>query len=228
MIIPKIIHFIFVQGVNEIHDIFLSNIDLVRKQNPNYEIKLWDKSIFLNYLDEIGDTETKNYFNRLNPNIYAMLTDYMRYVIIYNMGGTYLDLKSRPRKPLDQIIKPNDNIIFVYTENKENNYREYWIGVLISKPKELLYKLIINHVNNNIDNYDKNNIKLYRNKKNILNFSGPHTIIKVIDKFNLENPNYITIQTKEKRLFTLFGIKDYKKYYNATYYGNVKEHLVLF
>jgi hypothetical protein len=57
--------------------------------------------------------------DRINAPPYgAVRADLFRYLLMYKQGGVYLDIKSRPLKPLSEIVRPDDRYLLAQWENE--------------------------------------------------------------------------------------------------------------
>lgn len=99
--IPKIIHLVWLgKSSNKIK----KQIDRITKSCPNFEIKVWTLSNF--------DVSKFDYTQKaLEKGQYAFVSDYIRLWVLYNFGGTYLDLDVNIIQPIDLDFKKNDNFV---------------------------------------------------------------------------------------------------------------------
>ena len=236
--IPKTIFFLC-KDKNNISPELIENINFVKEQNPDYNLIIYDNKSFEYYYKKKDLNSFKNYYSKLNKNYGAMIADYMRYVLMYYEGGVYMDLKSRPKVPLNNFIdsKNNDMILFIWEQKGRDAFREYLNYFLISKKNNKFYKEIINQIHTNIDNYDPIRINLSHSRKNVLEFTGPRIFTEVFDYY-LKKQNYtknmdITIYNNEekKKLIQYSFLGNYhnhhKKIYKDKHYSKIKEHLIL-
>jgi mannosyltransferase OCH1-like enzyme len=83
--------------------------------NPEYEFKLYDdydlENLFLNAPEALRNT-----FFRINPKYGAARADLFRYYIIWTLGGIYMDIKIRCKKPFREWIYPEDECLLSYWE----------------------------------------------------------------------------------------------------------------
>tara|TARA_R110001599_G_scaffold351855_2_gene584927 strand:+ start:232 stop:891 length:660 start_codon:yes stop_codon:yes gene_type:complete len=216
--IEKTIFFI-TNDVDDIHVDFLNNVEFVKKQNPTYNVELYDFKRFEEYYKKINLEHYEKYYCKLNKNLGAMIADYIRYVLIYYQGGVYMDIKSRPKMKLENWINNNKNhVLFRWTTKAHD---EILIGFLSSKKNNEMFREMIDVIHYKIDNYNNNNINIKNTRINILNFSGPRIFTKVWEKHALEvNDNY-------HQYLIRVAIKDYKNKYNIPHYSKVFEHLVV-
>ena len=107
--IPKNIYRCYkdLEGINK----FVKVFNLTEERMPGY------KQIY--YTDELIDKYIKNNFseriykayNSINPEYGAAKADFFRYLIIYKEGGIYMDIKTGPKKKIDNFF-----------ENTKENY----------------------------------------------------------------------------------------------------------
>lgn len=172
--LPDLLHFIWIGS--KIPEKYIDNVLSYSKNNPNYIIYIWldnntldinnnnlDKlptNIQLHNIDEINLINEKG-FNLMTN--YGGKADILRYEIIYNYGGMYIDIDSRSKKSFDDIFyKP-----YVCIELKfYNNIQNAQFG--FSKKSPFLDFVIIT-LGKNIDYHLSNN----RNLNDILSISGP-------------------------------------------------------
>ena len=199
-LIPKIIHQTF--PTKNINSNIQNNINKLKELNPGYEYHLYDDNDIINFIKENYDDNILNTYNSINPEYGACRADYFRYLLMYEKGGIYLDIKSSCEKPFDSIIKPEDEYILTHWGNHEGNfnyrisywnkelnneYGEYCNWNIIIKEKHPLMKKIIDQVTNNINNYSIEEYGI--SKKGVLFLTGPVAYSKIIlnnkDKYNL-------------------------------------------
>lgn len=95
--IPKIIHYCWFGG-NPLPPLAQKCIASWKKHLPEYEIKEWNESNFdVNAIPYIREA----YAARK----YAFVSDYARFVILYEHGGLYFDTDVEIIRPLDDIIE---------------------------------------------------------------------------------------------------------------------------
>ncbi len=94
--IPKIIHYCWFGG-NPLPALAVKCIESWKKYLPDYEIKEWNEDNFDVYSNQYT---TEAYQARK----YAYVSDYARFLALYNEGGLYFDTDVEIIKPLDDII----------------------------------------------------------------------------------------------------------------------------
>lgn len=175
MAIPKIIHQIWFQGKTSIPK-HLQEYEITWKQNnPNFEHLFWDEKSINQLIDEINVDWIKETYNSFPLMIQKI--DFAKYIILYYIGGVYVDMDMKSIKPLDTLLELpsmkdkkvilsnltydfSQRIIFLMSghinvKNLVNN------GVIICEPKhEILFKTM--------EYGYKNKSNFFKNKSNFL------------------------------------------------------------
>jgi len=191
--IPKILHFIWV-GTNNIPEEYKTYINSWRKYHNNWKIRIWTDndltySNFLN-LDKIN-MSTKM----------AQKADIMRYEIIYNFGGIYVDCDFEAFKNIEKIIS-NCNF---FTCNGDHDCYDN---------KVITNAFFGASINNEISKKLKDNInKIDIGKKDVNEETGPFYFGYILnDNFK---DKYISIPP---RLFFPHTFNEYKNKTNIDQY----------
>ncbi|QHI96109.1 hypothetical protein GT348_07540 [Aristophania vespae] len=162
--IPKIIHQIGYNISN--FNPFYENINYIKYRNKDYDYKLWTKfgnnSVYKFIYDYYG-IEYVKLFEMINQDYGAMCADLARYMIIYAMGGVYLDLKSVITQPLNALIKAQDKLLLAKWESEGEVHPdlshvaggEYVNWFIASIAGHSLLRRVINQVLCNIALYDR-------------------------------------------------------------------------
>ena len=82
--IPNIFHFIWLGG--ETPDMYLANIDDWKRKNPLFEFMIWDDATAENLMKK-----TPKYKEYKESDNFGNKSDMLRYAILYEYGGIYLD-----------------------------------------------------------------------------------------------------------------------------------------
>ncbi len=115
--IPKIIHQTYF--TNQFSPEIKANIKKLKDENPDWEYRFYDDSDIQTFIKS-NFPEIIEIYNKINPKYGAARADLFRYLVMYKDGGVYLDIKSSLSKPLNEIIKPNDQYILAYWLYSEN------------------------------------------------------------------------------------------------------------
>jgi inositol phosphorylceramide mannosyltransferase catalytic subunit len=92
--IPKKLHFIWIGDESKKP---VKCIDTWMKKNPDYEVKVWGN----NQLQTVNWKNHRQLHDMLDKKDYAGASDVMRYEILYEHGGIYIDADTFCVKPLE-------------------------------------------------------------------------------------------------------------------------------
>lgn len=161
------------------------NIDAVLQMNPDFDYYLFSDETCATYINYNFPREVLDAFNTLKPGAYK--SDLWRYCILYKDGGVYLDIKYRTIEPLRNIIyRTPELFVKDYDNASSQGIKCFYNGVMISPPKNMIFKHCINEIVNNCK------FKLY--KMNGLDVTGPCLFgraMKVYKNSDWANPKFI-------------------------------------
>jgi mannosyltransferase OCH1-like enzyme len=217
----KQIFFIWLQGIKEIPEKMQENIEFVKEQNLDYVVRIIDLELFELFLKD-KPLYLSSYFAKLNKKCYAMVSDFMRIVLLYYEGGVYLDVKTRPKKPLRDFIKEDKSYVFYV-----DKWSEYCNNFLVCKRGSELYRHLIQEICQGIDDYvykyDKYTVA--KTKEIVVNLTGPKLLTKLVNTHNYNDlikiEGYLT-----KKYIQYSCVKYHHKHYES--YTKFKEPLILF
>ena len=193
----------------DLHPLVQKKIDFFKELNPEYSYNLYNDNDMDNFVNEHFNGEIAYYYNKLN--IIVAKVDFWRYLVLYKHGGIYLDMDSSIEKPLNELIKDNDQSI-ITAEGNPNMYVQW--ALIFSKGHPILKKtidLVISNIKNNT----------YPN--DIHSMTGPGVYTKAINQFHMEVFNneinhtqinhFTDIEYKTNNVsYRLYGI-DYNNYF---------------
>ncbi len=106
--IPKIIHQIWYQGVENIPNDYPNYSSTWKKYNPDYQYVLWDK----NMIETLIQQKFPFFMNKYHsfPKMIQKI-DSAKCLILYTYGGLYVDMDSECLKNIDNLL--NNEIILV-------------------------------------------------------------------------------------------------------------------
>ncbi len=213
---------------NDLNQDFIDNMDFVKKQNPSYKVRLIDFKDFEEYYKEKDIDSYNNYYCKLNKKIGAMVADYIRYNLLYYEGGVYIDIKSRPLIPLDELINDDDVARLIHWKHNQTKTwkREYSNAFIMFKKNDIIFKKVINKIHQNIDNYNSSKINFSHARKNVLSFTGPHLFTKVLDEEDLSHVRMIDNEERRK-VYRCNAVRDYVDKYSTPHYSKLREHLII-
>lgn len=100
--IPKIIHQIWFQGQNRIPEHLIDYQKSWIEKNKDYNYMFWDETSIKNLIDTLDVYWIKRTYNDLSLMIQKI--DFAKYIILYYIGGIYIDMDMKCLKPLDTLL----------------------------------------------------------------------------------------------------------------------------
>lgn len=123
--VPKLIHQCFF-GARTFTDELATNVASIKSLNPGWQHTIYDEEMMKKFiLDHYGET-ILCYYNRIDPKYGAARTDLFRYLLLYKVGGIYLDIKSTVKRPFDDFITPQDRYLLGQWDDPHNVDRAGW------------------------------------------------------------------------------------------------------
>lgn len=136
------------------------NVELLKKNNPEYEYKLYDDADCRKFIQDNYDEKVVNAFDSLIPGTFK--GDLWRYCVLYKKGGIYLDIKyncidniklSDFIKDDELFVKEYDNGGWEYINNNPQiNKTAVYTGLMVSRPNNEKYLKMINSICDNVKN----------------------------------------------------------------------------
>lgn len=127
--IPDSIHHVYINRQRRggsLPGVFVDHVNYLRDMNPGFLSRVWT-------LQEIGDavrtwygSEIAEYYSRINPRYPAAQADLFRYLLLYRMGGAYLDITCGLSRPLREIFSPDDGFVLSHWND---DLRSRFIGM---------------------------------------------------------------------------------------------------
>ena len=163
--IPRIIHQTF--GPGPLPEILRDNISNIKSMNPTWRHVFYDDTHVDTFIEESYGTDLLDYYNRIDRFYGAARADLFRYLLLYKVGGVYLDIKSTTRRPLDDVLHGNDRYVLSHWNNLSGERSGWGIhpelnGIargefqqwhIICAPGHPFLKAVIRQVLRNIDAY---------------------------------------------------------------------------
>lgn len=166
MLIPKIIHQTISIKENLNHSIE-QNLRTIKEMNGDWECRLYDENDRRKFISSTYDRRVLKIYEKIRPEYGAAKADLFRYLLIHEIGGVYLDIKSTTPRPLSEVIEPDDSYILSHWDNKpdgrnpgygiwkqfgvENEFQQWHI---MAAPKHPYLSAVIKRVLFNVENYD--------------------------------------------------------------------------
>ena len=233
--IPKIIYQTYIDEKEIPSDIIKCSKKKLIKNNPDYKYKFYNNNDIKKYILNNWGDKMLNIYESINKSYGAARADLFRYLILYDKGGVYFDIKSTCNKKLDKIIDSNDEFILCHWGDFWKNNSKPWSKVLNNdngefinwfiacKPKHIFLKKVIDNIVNKIINIKLNKIKV-RGKKDVLFITGPviysKTILDILRNKNIKNIKNIKIYKNFKLLGLVYSCQNHIKLFKNHYSFN--------
>lgn len=94
------------------------NVARLQELNPDWAYKLYEDAEMKDYIKQHLNPDDWQELEQINPKYGVVYADIFRYLLIYNEGGVYLDIKSTAKKPLSEVIKPEFKFVISQWPNK--------------------------------------------------------------------------------------------------------------
>lgn len=224
--IPKKIHQIYLQGFDSLDPDYVELIIKMKDINPEWTYKIYSEKDIMLYIKENFDSNILDSYKKINPIYPAARADFFRYLILYNEGGFYIDVKSFPSKPLDSIISNEDKFIVcqwdrekypTYGLHKEIDYvenGEYQQWNIMCEKKSPIMKDVINGVVYNINNYSI--FKQGVARKGVLRTTGPIVFTEKVYEYRRDEGVKIFSSNMEPGI-----VYSMKNHLLANHYSNI-------
>lgn len=113
-----------------------SNILKIKNLNPDWEYQLFDDSAIDAFIQEYYGNIILSYYKRIDSHYGAAKADFFRYLLLYQKGGVYLDIKSSINKPLSDFILEDDSFVLSFWDNLPGDDHE-GVGHYSALPPEI-------------------------------------------------------------------------------------------
>lgn len=164
--IPKIIHQTYHSKSlpYSLHE----NAEKIKALNPDWNYRFYDDVAIIDFIKENYDPLILCYFNKINPRYGAAKADLFRYLLMYQCGGVYLDIKSSLQMPLTEALNVDDCFVLSQWKDRHNYAYDKWGShseiqhipggefqqwYIASAPGHPFLKAVIENVLRNIDTY---------------------------------------------------------------------------
>ena len=181
--IPKIIHQIWWQGIDDIPQNYREYQITWRSNHINWDYMVWDKYKFEDLLHELDNP----FFDKLYQGLHYMIQkiDLCKYIVLYTYGGVYTDMDTISEKSLEFLIRGIYKSLIVSKLRIYDviNYKLINNGIIISSKKHDFYKYLFDEISSNMTR------KLYQNKDwYIMDSTGPLMFSRAVMYYIQESP----------------------------------------
>jgi autotransporter strand-loop-strand O-heptosyltransferase len=205
--IPRVIHQTY--KTNDLPTEISEVVQRLKDMNPTFEYKFYNDIDCIEFIKENYDEETLNLYLSINSNYGSAKSDFFRYLLMYKVGGVYLDIKSCTTKPLEEILLPTDEYLLTHWEGLDwADELKYYFGEfqnwhIICKPNHPFLKRVIEIVKDNIKNYIGGS-----DKYSVLRLTGPIAYSKgIIELISQHKKNSVDSPVREFLLENEIGLQ---------------------
>jgi inositol phosphorylceramide mannosyltransferase catalytic subunit len=121
--IPKIFH--QTHASRELPPEVVANVEQLKSRNPEWQYNFYDDRDIVEFIRHNYDARIQNAYSRLNPAYGAARADFFRYLLMYRVGGLYLDIKSGASKSFDEIVS-NHGYLLSHWDNGVHGTHPGW------------------------------------------------------------------------------------------------------
>jgi len=197
--IPRVIHQILI-GQTSVPPSITDNIARLKAMNPGWRHVLHGDDDIQAHIGTHFGAEVLKAYNSINPLYGAARADFFRYLLMFQDGGVYLDVKSGCARPLESFIAPEDELLLSRWKNQPGEKFAGWgahidDGVpselqswhIIARPRHPLMQAVIEAVLANLRTYSMR--KHGVGKFGVLRTTGPIAYTKAIEPLLAQHPH---------------------------------------
>ena len=226
--IPRIIHQTFYNP--ELPEALQKNVDQLKQLNPGWEYRFYDDAAIIEFIAANYPPEVLACFERIDPRYGAARADLFRYLLLYKVGGVYLDIKSTATRPLDAVLLPQDQFLLSEWNNDNDGYdvwgkhyelrgfggREFQQWYIACSPGHPFLRSVIDNVLANIDTYIPG---LHgTGKPGVLRVTGPIAYSLAIHRMLADHPHRLVDSQRDLGLeYTVLKQDSHKTAFKSHY-----------
>lgn len=227
MKIPQIIHQTL-SDKRHLPEEILKNIEYLKAQNPGWTHALYDDQDRQAFIREHYPREVLMAYCSINPLYGAARADLFRYLLMFKVGGVYLDIKSSCRVPFAQLIQDEDTLLLSHWNNHEGGTHQGWgqhlkDGIesefqnwhIICAPHHPIIRAIIEAVLYNLGCYSMSRFGV--GKAGVFRTTGPIVYTKTITPLLNTQPHRIIDAEAEGLVYSVFADSAEKKSHKALF-----------
>jgi inositol phosphorylceramide mannosyltransferase catalytic subunit len=201
------------------------------RHNPGFEQVLHTDAEADAFMRQHCSPREYRAYQRINPLYGAARADLFRYVLLYNVGGVYLDAKSAANS-LCSLVRKEDGFLlspwswmphFLAFKNSFGEFQQWHI---VCAPRHPFLQRVIDHVVHNIESYSAQEYP--PSKHSVLRLTGPiaytHAILQAI---NEGVTDYRTVCNDANKVFVYDLNGGHTRMPGLTHYSRLTAPLVL-
>lgn len=147
-------------GTKQLPTKMQENVDKMKKVNPEFNIQLFDDNDCRKFIKNNFNKDILTAFDTLKPGAYK--ADLWRLCILYINGGIYIDIKLNCINNFKFIaLTEKEHLVIDTPDNWKEGEIGLWNGLMVVKPKNILFLKCINKINKNVKNKNYDFSELY-------------------------------------------------------------------
>lgn len=234
--VPRIIHQTFY--TSDLPADLRKNVDHLKALNPGWEYRFYDDAAIVDFILKNYPPVVLQYFERIDPRYGAARADLFRYLLMYKVGGVYLDIKSTATRPLDEVLLPEDRFLLSEWNNESagfdawgkhyelndfggREFQQWYIACASGHP---FLRAVIDNVLHNIDTYIPG---LHgTGKPGVLRVTGPIAYSLAIHRIRSAHPHRLVNSQKDLGLqYSVMKVDSHKTQFKSHY--SLQTHSVI-
>jgi len=177
---------------------------------------------------------------RIDPSYGPARSDLMRYLILYHLGGVYLDTKSGLDRPLEEIVRDDDEFVISQWQNGPGGkhqgiglhpelahvpHGEYQNWLIVTRPGHPFLAAVINAVLKNIESYTPE--KFGTGKNGVLRVTGPIVYTLTIHPLLSQYPHRRVVCVEAGFLYAVKGGMEHHVLTDKLHYSRLSHPVVM-
>jgi hypothetical protein len=217
-----------------------AHVERLRAQNEDWSYRFYDDEGGLDFIRKNYDGRIQKAYARINPVYGAARADFFRYLLMYRVGGIYLDIKSGASAKFDDIVANHPYLLSHwdngpggthpgwgqhFTNFPRGEFQQWYIA---SVPGHVFLRSVIERVLNNIENYSIDRFGV--GFEGVINTTGPIAYTLAIAPW-LNRANYHLANTNHELgfVYNALGVEFRQLIYSdqRPHYSRLGEPVVL-
>ena len=215
------------------------NLQGLALANPGWRQMVFSDEEAERFVHEHYEPRYARALSRIDPAYGPARSDLMRYLIMYQLGGVYLDTKSGLDRPLDHILKPTDEFIISQWHNTPDGMHpgigmhpelmgvdggEYQNWVIVSRPQHPFLQAVITQVVDNIECYSRRAFGV--GKQGVLRLTGPIAYTLAIRPVLSQAPHRRVICVKAGFVYAASGSTERHVLNDSLHYSRLSHPII--
>lgn len=219
---------------------FRQNLQQLARDNPQWQQRVFSDEEAERFIAEHYEPRYARALARIDPAYGPARSDLMRYLIMYRLGGVYLDTKSGLDRPLDDIVRDDDEFIVSQWQNGPGGKHEgigfqpelagipqgeYQNWVIVTRPGHPFLAAVIETVLHNIEHYSRR--RFGTGKNGVLRVTGPIAYTLAIHPLLAQHPHRRVVCVETGLLYAVRGGSQHHVLADKLHYSRLSHSVVM-